>query len=132
MNKLNCLRCGHYWLPRIEVVKMCPRCKSRLWNISPSQRIIQYAGKYGKLIINLDTQKIDDQLDREHIWADAHEDYAQQIIYSQILDEAGIAPYAPPKSKSQFWNGTETDLGFKAILKDGTELIVDAEGVFFC
>jgi len=30
--KLKCLRCGHTWIPRQEDVRICPRCKSALWD----------------------------------------------------------------------------------------------------
>jgi len=29
---LGCYRCAHLWVPRSNVVSMCPRCKSRLWD----------------------------------------------------------------------------------------------------
>ena len=29
---LHCYRCGNTWTPRLRVVRMCPRCKSRLWD----------------------------------------------------------------------------------------------------
>ncbi len=29
---LDCLRCGHNWRPRKEVVICCPRCGSPYWN----------------------------------------------------------------------------------------------------
>lgn len=29
---LGCFRCGNVWRPRLRVVKICPLCKSRLWN----------------------------------------------------------------------------------------------------
>jgi len=29
---LHCKRCGHDWLPRQTVVRLCPRCKSLLWD----------------------------------------------------------------------------------------------------
>jgi hypothetical protein len=94
-------------------------------------RILKYDGKYGKLIINLDTHNIDDQLNRDKIWADANEDYTQQqIIYSQILAESGIDKYSHPTKANQLWNGEETDFGFKAILDDSDEVVVDSEGVF--
>lgn len=28
----HCLRCGHYWPPRVPQPQSCPRCKSRYWN----------------------------------------------------------------------------------------------------
>ena len=31
--RLNCLRCKHEWLPRQELVVICPKCKSPYWNI---------------------------------------------------------------------------------------------------
>jgi len=30
--KLKCKRCGHEWIPKIEDVKQCPKCKSARWN----------------------------------------------------------------------------------------------------
>ena len=29
---LHCYRCGNSWIPRIGLVRLCPRCKSRLWD----------------------------------------------------------------------------------------------------
>ncbi|MFH0828802.1 MAG: hypothetical protein V1907_01320 [Candidatus Kerfeldbacteria bacterium] len=30
---LVCLRCGHAWIARGPIVKICPRCKSKLWDV---------------------------------------------------------------------------------------------------
>ena len=30
--KCMCERCGHMWVPRNEVVVVCPKCKSYKWN----------------------------------------------------------------------------------------------------
>lgn len=30
--ELKCLRCGHEWRPDVEHPKVCPRCKSYLWD----------------------------------------------------------------------------------------------------
>ena len=30
--KLTCQRCGHTWTPRVEDVRICPRCKSIRWD----------------------------------------------------------------------------------------------------
>ena len=30
--KLECLRCGYKWLPRIAEVRICPTCKSPYWD----------------------------------------------------------------------------------------------------
>ena len=27
-----CKRCGHRWIPRVDDVKVCPRCHSYEWN----------------------------------------------------------------------------------------------------
>jgi Zn finger protein HypA/HybF involved in hydrogenase expression len=32
---LMCERCTHVWLPRQPHVRMCPACKSTLWNVPP-------------------------------------------------------------------------------------------------
>jgi uncharacterized protein len=34
---LDCYRCGYVWRPRQPVVHMCPRCKSRLWDVPKVQ-----------------------------------------------------------------------------------------------
>ncbi len=31
MERLKCQQCGHKWLPRVEEVVMCPKCKSHKW-----------------------------------------------------------------------------------------------------
>ena len=31
---LHCLRCGHSWKPIKRTIRMCPKCKSLLWNQS--------------------------------------------------------------------------------------------------
>ena len=30
---MECLRCGHKWIPRQEEVFQCPKCKSAKWHI---------------------------------------------------------------------------------------------------
>ena len=30
--KLECKRCGHTWLPHVEDVRMCPKCRSPYWD----------------------------------------------------------------------------------------------------
>jgi len=32
LTRLRCKRCGHRWIPRIEIVRICPRCKSARWD----------------------------------------------------------------------------------------------------
>lgn len=29
---LTCLRCGHVWTPRKQIVMQCPKCKSAYWD----------------------------------------------------------------------------------------------------
>jgi len=33
MDKQNCFKCGHEWLPRTENPRSCPNCKCRTWDI---------------------------------------------------------------------------------------------------
>jgi len=35
---LECKRCGHRWIPRVVVVRICPRCKSAYWNVPRKKR----------------------------------------------------------------------------------------------
>ena len=35
---LTCRRCQHVWLPRSPVVTICPRCKSRHWQTTRTDR----------------------------------------------------------------------------------------------
>ncbi len=30
--KLECLRCGYKWTPRVSIPAVCPSCKRRNWN----------------------------------------------------------------------------------------------------
>lgn len=32
INKLQCQRCKHEWMPRVEDVRQCPKCKSAWWD----------------------------------------------------------------------------------------------------
>ena len=29
---LHCRRCGYVWTPRVQVVTLCPKCKSKKWD----------------------------------------------------------------------------------------------------
>ena len=33
MKTLKCIKCKYEWIPRVCLVKMCPRCKTYYWNI---------------------------------------------------------------------------------------------------
>ena len=33
MRKLHCKKCGHWWLPRKEDVRVCPKCKSYRFDV---------------------------------------------------------------------------------------------------
>jgi len=33
ITRLICLRCDHEWTQKVEVVKVCPKCKSPYWNL---------------------------------------------------------------------------------------------------
>jgi uncharacterized protein len=35
---LHCYRCGNSWVPRSRIVRICPRCKSKLWD-EPKLRV---------------------------------------------------------------------------------------------
>jgi predicted nucleotidyltransferase len=59
---LGCFRCAHLWIPRTPVVSMCPRCKSRLWDIPRIRRrprtrrgadTNQVIGPFGSRIVRL-------------------------------------------------------------------------------
>ncbi len=32
-DRLHCRRCHHEWTPRKEVVRLCPKCQTRLWKL---------------------------------------------------------------------------------------------------
>ena len=36
---LKCLRCGHNWTPRQEIVGVCPKCKSAYWDKTEAELI---------------------------------------------------------------------------------------------
>ena len=31
--KLTCQRCGHTWVPRVALVRICAHCKSAQWDV---------------------------------------------------------------------------------------------------
>lgn len=38
--ELTCKRCGHYWIKTITgIPKICPCCKSHLWDISKAEHV---------------------------------------------------------------------------------------------
>jgi uncharacterized protein len=39
---MRCFRCGNVWRPRKQVVRICPLCKSRLWNTPVVRPIPQF------------------------------------------------------------------------------------------
>ena len=43
---LHCYRCGNTWIPRSRVIRICPRCKSKLWDV-PKLRVPTYGGGQG-------------------------------------------------------------------------------------
>ena len=49
--KVVCLRCNHNWIPRVEEVKWCPKCKSPYWN----KQKIKNSGPHKK---SIDKQKV--------------------------------------------------------------------------
>ncbi len=46
--EFHCYRCIYTWTPRRTAVRMCPRCKSRLWNV-PEQRPVRLGSGLGIL-----------------------------------------------------------------------------------
>ena len=32
LQKLQCLRCNHIWIPKKEIIVICPKCKSPYWD----------------------------------------------------------------------------------------------------
>jgi len=56
LNSWECKRCGHNWFPRnIEIPKVCPKCKSALWNKVgglTAKNKIPKATHHGELVID--------------------------------------------------------------------------------
>lgn len=44
--ELHCYRCGNTWTPRGQIVRICPRCKSRYWD-EPKLRVPRWGGGLG-------------------------------------------------------------------------------------
>lgn len=44
--KVICKRCGYIWIPRKEVIKMCPFCKSPYWDQERKRKITKKALTY--------------------------------------------------------------------------------------
>jgi transcription elongation factor Elf1 len=48
VNAFKCLRCGHEWIPRVELKQLegelkdkpriCPKCKSAYWDLEPKNK----------------------------------------------------------------------------------------------
>ena len=56
MKANRCGRCGHIWVPRIQILgetKFCPHCKSKYWSSNyTEQGLKQLATKRRKLLWN--------------------------------------------------------------------------------
>jgi len=48
-NTNKCVRCGHEWTPRNEVIRICPACKSAWWDVEKDKRLGQTGFKNKKL-----------------------------------------------------------------------------------
>jgi len=35
---LECLRCGHKWVPRKIDVRLCPKCKTPYWDLTKEEK----------------------------------------------------------------------------------------------
>ena len=42
--RLECLRCGHTWVPRQADVRLCPKCKSPFWDTPKEELNANKAG----------------------------------------------------------------------------------------
>lgn len=38
VKEIECLKCGHKWIPRKPVVTVCPKCKVYTWNTPRKER----------------------------------------------------------------------------------------------
>lgn len=38
LNKLQCLKCGHIWVPRRPEVRQCTKCRTVFWDVKPENR----------------------------------------------------------------------------------------------
>ena len=38
IQKMNCKRCNHTWMPRQEEIRICPKCKSPYWDREKKQK----------------------------------------------------------------------------------------------
>lgn len=97
-------------------------------------KVYRYKGEYGTLEVDLKKKKVlRDELNRERIWKDAGlKCINQQNIYAGIIGELfgeDASKLFPPRYKNVHWNGSPTNLGFKAI-NDEIEFVVDQEGTF--
>jgi len=38
LTELVCKRCGHHWVPRTAITRICPKCKSAYWDIERTRK----------------------------------------------------------------------------------------------
>jgi Zn finger protein HypA/HybF involved in hydrogenase expression len=48
IHKIECMRCGHSWIPRTDVIRQCPKCKSA-WFDRPKASDIKKINLNGKI-----------------------------------------------------------------------------------
>jgi len=37
--RLTCKRCGHTWIPRTAITRICPHCKSAYWDVERIRKV---------------------------------------------------------------------------------------------
>lgn len=62
---LHCYRCGNSWSPRRRVVRLCPRCKSTLWD-EPKLRVPSWGGGLGVRDILLPHKRAIERIARKY------------------------------------------------------------------
>lgn len=51
INKLECKRCGHRWIPRHLDVRSCPHCRTTLWDVEKKvKENLKLVKKYRKTL----------------------------------------------------------------------------------
>jgi uncharacterized protein len=68
MELLHCFRCGNVWRPRRDRVKVCPLCKSRLWNVPRNPIVLPFdpENRAWKEIVEPHRQEILGAVHRHH------------------------------------------------------------------
>ena len=89
-----CFRCKHEWIPRVEIIKTCPNCRSPYWDKARNKQEYRKMGIWARLIVQnskyrqftgkaIDEKCVDGGKQAKH-WK--HRNYCRPLLVEAICE----------------------------------------------